>query len=272
VTRGRQIWKHVRRIWIAAGITATAVFVIWSLIAYRPNSEARQASIGDGAVAVTYTEGVWELRAATRKARQTALVFFPGALVDPRAYAPLVRAVAAAGYPAFIVELPRRGAFGGADAPEVHVRFQAALRQLSGSAKVVLGGHSRGAVVASGLASRRLPGLAGLILIGTSHPRDVDLSELRVPVVKIAGTHDGLATTEEVKQNASKLPAGTRWVWVEGGNHSQFGWYGFQPGDWRATIDASTQRRLMIEAVLALLGDAETAGPSPDTAVGGPRR
>jgi pimeloyl-ACP methyl ester carboxylesterase len=263
VTPARQIWKYVRRIWIAAGITATAVFVIWSLIAYRPSAEARQASIGDGAVAVTYSEGVWELRAATRKARQTALMFFPGALVDPRAYAPLVRAVAAAGYPAFIVELPRRGAFGGANAPEVHARFQAARRHLSGSAQVVLGGHSRGAVVASGLASRRLPGLAGLILIGTSHPRDVDLSDLRVPVVKIAGTRDGLASAEGVKQNASKLPAGTRWVWVEGGNHSQFGWYGFQPGDWWATVDASEQRRMMIDAVLVLLNDIETTRPRP---------
>ena len=40
----------------------------------------------------------------------TALVFFPGALVEARAYAPLARAVAQAGYRATIVELPRRGA------------------------------------------------------------------------------------------------------------------------------------------------------------------
>jgi len=40
---------------------------------------------------------------------------------------------------------------------------------------------------------------------------------------------------------------------VEGGNHSQFGWYGFQPGDRRATIDAAAQRSVMIRAVLDLL-------------------
>jgi pimeloyl-ACP methyl ester carboxylesterase len=240
------------------------VFVAWSLIAYRPNAEARQAAIGDAAVEVTCGDGVWTLRATSGEAaRRTALVFFPGALVDPRAYAPLVRAVAAAGYPAFIVELPRRGAFGGADAPEVQARFQAALRMLPSPATVVLGGHSRGGVVASTLASQGLAQVAGLILIGTSHPRDVDLSGLRVPVVKVAGTRDGLASAEEVKRNASKLPAGTRWVWVEGGNHSQFGWYGFQPGDWRATIDASVQRRLMIEAVVGLLNDVENAAFGP---------
>jgi hypothetical protein len=96
-----------------------------------------------------------------------------------------------------------------------------------------------------------------LVLIGTSHPRDVDLSSLTVPVMKIVGTRDGLATRREVEENVRKLPGGTRWLWVEGGNHSQFGWYGFQPGDWPARIDASTQRDQMVEAVLTTLHDVE---------------
>ena len=95
------------------------------------------------------------------------------------------------------------------------------------------------------------------MLIGTSHPRDVDLSGLRVPVTKIVGTRDGLATPAEVEQNASLLPTHTRWLWVEGGNHSQFGWYGFQLMDRWPAVSAGQQRAIMIRGVLDLLRTAE---------------
>ena len=107
--------------------------------------------------------------------------------------------------------------------------------------------------MASRIASERRTGFTGLVLIGTTHPRDVDLSTLAVPVTKVAGTRDGLAARTAVEANRAKLPAATRWVWIEGGNHSQFGWYGFQPGDRRATISAEAQRATMIQAVIDAL-------------------
>lgn len=121
---------------------------------------------------------------------------------------------------------------------------------------LVFSGHSRGAVVASMLSVRKNKP-AGLVLIGTSHPRDVDLSNLAVPVTKIVGTRDGVAPPEKVRQNAYLLPATTRWIWVEGGNHSQFGWYGFQPMDKWAEISADEQRQIMTQAVIALLREVD---------------
>ena len=108
--------------------------------------------------------------------------------------------------------------------------------------------------------ARRRRGLAGLVLIGTTHPRDVDLSALRQPVTKLAGTRDGLARRSAVEANRSKLPRSTRWVWIDGGNHSQFGWYGFQPGDRRATVSAAAQRDVMTREVLSMLRRADAAG------------
>jgi hypothetical protein len=64
-----------------------------------------------------------------------------------------------------------------------------------------------------------------------------------------------------VEANRSKPPAHTRWVWIEGGNHSHFGWYGFQPGGRRATIAATTQRDLMTQAVLDALRRGVTDAP-----------
>lgn len=256
---GRRLWERVRRVWITLGLTFTVVFTGWSLIAYRATAEAKDAVLSDGTVTVLHERGVWHFTpTVSSRADAPALVFFPGALVDPLAYAPLLRAAAQSGFPAYLVEVPRRGAFGGADDPELGARVQRLLVAADAPGRWLLAGHSKGAVIASDFATRSRPGFAGLVLIGSSHPRDVDLSGLSVGVTKIVGTHDGLASPPEVEANRGKLPAHTRWVWVEGGNHSQFGWYGFQPGDRFATIDASAQRAQMISAVLDALRGVDT--------------
>jgi hypothetical protein len=66
------------------------------------------------------------------------------------------------------------------------------------------------------------------------------------------------------------LPPTTRWVLIEGGNHSQFGRYGFQPGDRFASVDRDRQQDLTSQAILAALqsaarGDAPAASAPPPT-------
>jgi predicted alpha/beta-hydrolase family hydrolase len=262
--------SRLRRAWIVLGTAALLVFTAWSLIAYRASPEAKAAMESDSQVVVTRLEGAWQFAPALGPVQATGLLFFAGSLVDPVAYAPLARAVAAQGFRATIMELPRRGAFGGADDPDLRARALGIMRERGGPPRWVVGGHSRGGVVASQLAYESPRALAGLVLIGTSHPRDVTLASLAVPVMKVAGTRDGLASPEEVRGNSEKLPPGTRWVWIEGGNHSQFGWYGFQPGDRRAAVSAERQRDSMIRAVLELLravnGNASASSRSGNSA------
>ena len=248
----RRIWPVVRRIWITAGIGVTVVFIAWSLIAYRASSEAREATATGDSVRVEHADGVWTFARRDDAGVSARLVFFPGALVDPRAYAPLARAVARAGHPVTLVGVPRRAAFGRAESMELAERVQAALAAEAGRA-IVVGGHSKGGVIASQVVADYGSAIDGLVLIGTSHPRDVDLSGVALPVTKIVGDRDGLASPEEVRGNARLLPEHTRWVWIEGGNHSQFGWYGFQPMDRRPRVSASEQRQTMIDAVLDLM-------------------
>lgn len=250
----RRVWRVVRRVWITLGLGATAVFVAWSLIAYRADREAREAWGPTEAVRVVEPRaGLREFTPRTRDRPEVRLVFFPGALVDPMAYAPLMQAVAEAGYGATLVALPRRGAFGGAESEELVRRVSAALRPSAEGQRIVVGGHSRGGVVASSVVASRASSVHGLVLIGTSHPRDVDLSGFDGPVAKIVGTRDGLASESEVRTNAPLLPPQTEWTWIDGGNHSQFGWYGFQPMDRRARIGEAEQRAIMIDGVLRLL-------------------
>jgi pimeloyl-ACP methyl ester carboxylesterase len=113
-------------------------------------------------------------------------------------------------------------------------------------------------VAATSLAASRTRGIAGLVLVGTTHPRDVDLSALAVPVTKVVGTHDRIAPLKKAEANRHLLPPATRWVRIEGGNHSQFGWYGFQPGDRFAEITREEQQAQMIAVILHML--QETGG------------
>ncbi len=237
-----------------------ADFTGWCLVAYRADAVARRAmEPGDDGVTISRGSGHWRFTpAATRSRHPAGLVFFAGALVDPIAYAPLLRAVARDGHEAVLVELPRRGFAGGADGNAVLERARAAMGRVTAVREWVIAGHSRGGAVASRLVLKDERGVSGLVLIGTSHPRDFDLSRTSIAVSKVLGTRDGIARPEKSERNRAMLPPDTSWILVEGGNHSQFGCYGFQPGDSRATISREEQQRRTLEALLAALRSADT--------------
>ena len=249
--------RRIHRAWITTGSIAGIVFTGWSLLAYRATGEAYAALESTPAVAVESRDGYWRFKPPT--ASTVGLLFFPGALVDPVAYAPLARDVAARGHTVLLVQVPRRGAMGGAESPELLRRYNRALRETaeSGGPKAwVVGGHSRGGVISSNVVRARTSGIAGLVLIGTSHPRDFSLAHLDLPVTQIYGTRDTVADVEKVMAARRNLPPALTLLEIDGGNHSQFGYYGFQPGDWPATISRQAQHRLTVAAIVGALGRA----------------
>ena len=60
-----------------------------------------------------------------------------------------------------------------------------------------------------------------------------------------------------MKANAGKLPPHTKWVTIDGGNHSQFGYYGFQLGDRSATISREAQQEATRQALSDTLKRAD---------------
>jgi predicted esterase len=244
-------WKTIQRIWITAGLTGTAIFVTWSLLAYRAQGPERRTALeSDARVTVTAGEGHWLF--TPQAPARAGLIFFPGALVDPVAYAPLVHAIADAGYSAILIQVPRRGAFGGADGPEVFARARAAAAAAPVQ-RWVVAGHSRGGVIACHVVRDGFPGLAGAVLLGTSHPRDFSLAATTIPMTRVYGTRDTIADVEKLERTRENLPPAARIVRIDGGNHSQFGYYGFQPGDWPATITRDAQQVIVRQAILDAL-------------------
>jgi predicted alpha/beta-hydrolase family hydrolase len=238
----------VLRPFAALGLAALIAFAGWSFVAYRATPEARAALRGDDRIAVERGEGYWLFQPKS-SASGVGLLFFPGALVDPVAYAPLTRDVAHHGYPVLLVELPWRGAFGAADWPDVLVRAHDAMRRAAAVHSWIVAGHSRGGGVAARLVFSDPSNIAGLVLIGSTHPRDFSLAHIPLPVTRVYGTRDTVADLDQLQQTRDNLPSSTRMVAIDGGNHSQFGYYGFQPGDSPATITRDTQQRLTRQAL-----------------------
>jgi pimeloyl-ACP methyl ester carboxylesterase len=116
----------------------------------------------------------------------------------------------------------------------------------------VIAGHSRGALHAARFAAAHADRIAALVLMGTSHPRDRDLSALPIPIMKIVATNDGVVG--DAQFDRARLPASTMWVRIEGGNHAQFGFYApYQLFDGRATISRRQQQDQVLAAFLTLL-------------------
>ena len=189
-----------------------------------------------------------------------ALVFICGSGIAAEAYAPLLRPVAEEGFPVFVVRLPYRFA-----PLESHKR--AAIDRARGVIAAhpevkqwVIAGHSLGGALAARMARLDSASLSAMVLVATTHPKDDDLSFLRIPVTKIYASNDGVAPPDRVLGNRGLLPSHTKWVEIAGGNHSQFGRYGHQLFDGTATISREEQEALTRSAILDVL--AEIGGPN----------
>ena len=175
---------------------------------------------------------------------KTALIFICGSGIAAQAYAPLLRPLAEAGYPVFIVKLPYRFA-------PLESHKQVAVNRARGVIAAhpdvkhwLIAGHSLGGALAARMARSDAGTLSALVLIGTTHPKDYDLSFLQIPVTKVYASNDGIAPPDRVLANRRLLPAQTQWVEIKGGNHSQFGRYGHQLFDGTATISREKQETI----------------------------
>lgn len=254
-TRKQKVFKWMRRVYILLGVT----FLLALFAGMQATGFDETVLSSDNTVSVT-RDGDLLTFSPKRAAPSTALLFLPGAMVAPNAYAPMARTVAEQGYRVSILSLPLRLAPSEGSVSGVLERAAKIIQSDTSIQHWVIAGHSKGGKLAARFTSEHSNLLDGLILIGTSHPRqDFDLSGVRADVTRIYATQDGVAFPEEVEANKKFLPPQTHWVRIEGGNHTQFGYYRFQLGDRTATISRQQQQQFLQEAVVAALRRAETA-------------
>lgn len=77
-----------------------------------------------------------------------------------------------------------------------------------------------------------------------------DRQDLANSSASICATNDAFTTQEGIERTQHLLPPNTVIHAIEGGNHSQFGDYGFQSGDGTATITQDEQLQIITEKTL----------------------
>ena len=199
--------------------------------------------LSDDTVAVSAVKTGWLFDGA---GEDDALIFYPGALVEPAAYAPLLRALAAEGVDCFLVKMPLNLAVLSPNKAE-------RVRKDYAYTRWFFAGHSLGGAMAAQYASKHTQAPAGLFLLGAYTAKD--LTGVSFPVVYIYGSEDGVLNRKKLTKGFALSPDTMREVELDGGNHAQFGAYGPQRGDGTASITPEAQQQTTARVILQTVFD-----------------
>ena len=247
-------WRRIGSVALMVGALGWIAAVAWlrPFSAQEPALAAMQSS-GGVQVSESATRIVLEPADA---ASDTGVFFQPGAKVEARAYAAVLRPLAESGHRVVIVKQPLGIAFLSMGS------FDAVRDAYPDTTSWVVGGHSLGGTVASIQADDRdddTSGAARGLLLYASYPASDMSGSLTARVLSISGTNDGLATPEDIEASRANLPPDARFEPIEGAIHSYFGDYGPQPGDGQPTISHDQARTLISSASMQFVDEVASA-------------
>jgi len=243
------VLKWIRAILLIALIGVITSGVQWATYARPPLPEAVEALESDDLV--TITQDPWLSFSPAKDSLTTGLILYPGGRVDPRAYAPLARAIASEGYLVIIPEMPINMAVFNPNVADKIIALHSNINHWA------IAGHSVGGTMAAKYTDENPETIEGLAIWASYPANSTNISDLDIPVVSIYGSREITVTDTSVGERAHLLPEDTLYVRIEGGDHHQFGSYQINPEDHLATISRASQHRQIIEATLALLSEVK---------------
>jgi dienelactone hydrolase len=173
---------------------------------------------------------------------ETGLLFYPGGLVDPHAYISLCSAFALSGntHQVIIARMP-------ANLAVLDVKAARGIIKEQERDDWVIAGHSLGGAMACSMVEKEEDLFRGLILMAAYPGGSTDLNQWEHPVLSITATEDRVLDWDNFEGSKERLPPGTLFESIEGGNHGGFGQYGEQKEDGIASISQAEQESRIVE-------------------------
>lgn len=166
-------------------------------------------------------------------------IIYPGGKVDYRAYAILGYQLAQeSGQRVIIVSFPFHLAVFDINAGKAWMEKYEDVDQW------YIVGHSLGGVMGAQMAknNEKVIGIGFL----ASYP-SADFSDSDIRMISIRGSSDKILNLAAFADAQSKFSPYTEFYVIQGGNHSQFGSYGFQKDDGMATVTKENQIKMVVE-------------------------
>ncbi|WP_208561001.1 alpha/beta hydrolase [Marinilactibacillus kalidii] len=175
------------------------------------------------------------------------IVFYQGGFVEPEAYLPLAKRLSEEGYNVYIPHMPLNLAILGIN------RFEDVIEAYPSDQPWYIAGHSLGGTSGLLYTIDHLDQIEGALLMG-SYPSDgADLSQSDLTVLSIYATNDQVINEERYEAARALLPEDTTYEVIEGGNHSNFGYYGFQKGDGKSENTREEQLEEVVKSFLQIV-------------------
>lgn len=213
-------------------IILVAGFFIYVNSYYKADSAALDSLNSDSQVTVEHNKDIVFKPVSNDK--KMGFIFYPGAKVEPSAYSPLAKEIAANGYTVVIAKMNFNLAILSPN------RADDIINKYKDIDTWIIGGHSLGGVMASNYAQAH-DKIKGLVLLA-SYPQDkVDFADRSINVLSLWGSNDEVADLTKVKEAEKRMPEEAEFIEIEGGNHGGFGDYGHQKGDGEASITNQEQ-------------------------------
>ncbi|AZB44185.1 alpha/beta hydrolase [Bacillus sp. FJAT-42376] len=214
-------------------------FFIWSQFTYKPSKELSVLTEKDA-----YKEKDGTLFFDPERSSGAGVILYPGAKVEPEAYAYIGQELAERGVTTAIPKMPFHFAIFGTGKADRIISERPEVQQW------YIGGHSLGGVAAANYAKKNEKKLAGLFFLGSYPAESASFRQSKLDVLSIYSTNDGLTTLTDVENSKKYLPDDALFYEIQGGNHAQFGMYGKQKGDNPAEIPAKQQQDQIVDQIV----------------------
>lgn len=238
----RKIFFYIKKFKLFLLLLLPIIYVIYYLNTSYPALEEVNQFLQDSKL-VQVEADKW-ITFTSNNSNGKGILFYPGGKVAPESYAPLLHQMAERGYNSYLIKMPFNLAVFDANAAEKVIEANPQISEW------YIGGHSLGGAMASQFVNKHPEAVKGIFFLAAYPVESTSLVGIPMSSLSIYAEKDGLVSLEEMNQHILLLPEDHTIKIIEGGNHGQFGSYGEQAKDQKASISREEQRKQVIEAIV----------------------